>query len=253
MCYEFGPFALDLERGELRKHGLRILHSESAISSPQDSCGAGRPGGWPRGSTAGGVGERCLFVDFEHGLNAAMNKLRRALGDSVESPRYIETLAGRGYRFIGPLVPTVITAPTIAIEAISNLKGSPLETLPPLSAEAISFLPGRHGSRRRPQLPLLRHLALDGASDDPAERDRADRLFSSPFLSRRGRSLRRRSPANPLQSHPMERDWLSRQPAPTAQTSGYVTLARWTCGPCRVPKGRGWSSGRRIAVPSSIR
>jgi len=43
------------------------------------------------------------FVDFEHGLNAAMNKLRRALSDSAENLRYIETVPGRGYRFIGHL------------------------------------------------------------------------------------------------------------------------------------------------------
>ncbi len=43
------------------------------------------------------------FVDFEHGLNAAMNKLRRALGDSAENPRYVETIPGRGYRFVAQL------------------------------------------------------------------------------------------------------------------------------------------------------
>src|SRR3954468_8121531 len=42
------------------------------------------------------------FVDFDHGLNTAVNKLREALGDSAAAPRYIETLARRGYRFVGP-------------------------------------------------------------------------------------------------------------------------------------------------------
>ena len=41
--------------------------------------------------------------DFEHGLNAAVNRLRQALGDSADQPRYIETLPGRGYRFIAPV------------------------------------------------------------------------------------------------------------------------------------------------------
>src|SRR4051812_19533893 len=43
------------------------------------------------------------FVDFDRGLNRAVNKLREALGDNSESPRFIETLARRGYRFIGPV------------------------------------------------------------------------------------------------------------------------------------------------------
>lgn len=43
------------------------------------------------------------FVDFEHSLNAAIKRLRAALGDSARAPRFIETLAGRGYRFIAPV------------------------------------------------------------------------------------------------------------------------------------------------------
>src|SRR5262249_44820567 len=51
------------------------------------------------------------FVDFEGGLNAAINKLRRALSDSAENPRYVETIPGRGYRFIGTLEPTAEPPP----------------------------------------------------------------------------------------------------------------------------------------------
>src|SRR5258708_33118953 len=43
------------------------------------------------------------FVDFDHGLNAAVKRLRDALGDSAENPRYVETLARRGYRFVAPV------------------------------------------------------------------------------------------------------------------------------------------------------
>jgi DNA-binding winged helix-turn-helix (wHTH) protein len=48
---------------------------------------------------------RDTFVDFEHGLNAAVKRLRDALGDSAETPRFIETLPRRGYRFIAPVAP----------------------------------------------------------------------------------------------------------------------------------------------------
>ena len=136
MCYKFGPFALDLERGELRKYGLRIRIQNqpfqvlrTLVERADQVVG--------REDLRQAVWANDTFVDFEHGLNAAMNKLRRSLGDSVESPRYIETLAGRGYRFIGPLKADQ-AAPTIAVEDISNLKGSPPETLPPLPRKRIA-------------------------------------------------------------------------------------------------------------------
>src|SRR6202035_3334815 len=50
------------------------------------------------------------FVDFNHGLNAAVNKLREVLSDSAESPRYIETLPRRGYRFIAIIEPRITPA-----------------------------------------------------------------------------------------------------------------------------------------------
>jgi Tol biopolymer transport system component/DNA-binding winged helix-turn-helix (wHTH) protein len=105
----FGPFEVHTEAGELRKRGIRVrlshqpfqillvllAHAGDVVTREQL-----REEVWGAGT----------FVDFEHGLNAAMNKLRRALSDSPENPRYIETLAGRGYRFIGTLERTQPTA-----------------------------------------------------------------------------------------------------------------------------------------------
>ena len=100
----FGSFEFDRESGELRKHGYKV----KLPSQPGQILGAlvERPCEvvtredlrhrlWP-GITAG---------DFEHGLNAAVNKLRQALGDAADQPRYIETLPGLGYRFIAPVHP----------------------------------------------------------------------------------------------------------------------------------------------------
>jgi TolB-like protein/DNA-binding winged helix-turn-helix (wHTH) protein/Tfp pilus assembly protein PilF len=98
----FGLFEVDLHTGELRKQGLRL----TLKGQPFEVLAMllARPGEmvtreelqkklWP-GDT---------FVDFEHGLNTAVNKLREALGDSAENPRFVETLARRGYRFIYPV------------------------------------------------------------------------------------------------------------------------------------------------------
>lgn len=100
----FGPFEFGPELAELYKHGYKI----KLPAQPGQILGAllMRPGElvtredlrsrlWP------GVGAG----DFEHGVNAAVNKLRQALGDTASEPRYIETLTGRGYRFVAPVYP----------------------------------------------------------------------------------------------------------------------------------------------------
>ena len=98
----FGPFEVNAHTGELRKRGVRVRLSGQPfqillllLAKPGDLVTREelREQLWSDGT----------FVDFEHGLNAAINKLRRALGDSAEHPRYIETAPGRGYRFIGVL------------------------------------------------------------------------------------------------------------------------------------------------------
>jgi TolB-like protein/DNA-binding winged helix-turn-helix (wHTH) protein/Flp pilus assembly protein TadD len=98
----FGTFDLDLETGELRRDGFKLKLQEKPfqmlamlLERPGEvvTREALRERLWPAGT----------FVDFDHGLNTATKKLRQALGDSAESPRFIETLARRGYRFIAPV------------------------------------------------------------------------------------------------------------------------------------------------------
>ena len=98
----FGVFEVDLHTGELRKQGLRIklrdqpfqilllllAHPGEVVSRDELQKQL-----WPADT----------FVDFDRGLNKAVNHLRDALGDSAESPRFIETLPKRGYRFIAPV------------------------------------------------------------------------------------------------------------------------------------------------------
>jgi TolB-like protein/DNA-binding winged helix-turn-helix (wHTH) protein/Tfp pilus assembly protein PilF len=112
----FGVFELDQRTGELRKHGLRI----KLKGQPIDLLAMllEHPGEvvtreelqkrlWPADT----------FVDFEHSLNAAIKRLRAALGDSADSPRFVETLARRGYRFIAPLTQPADDAPPPAAQS----------------------------------------------------------------------------------------------------------------------------------------
>jgi TolB-like protein len=117
----FGAFELDGHAGELRKQGLKIRLQEQPLRVLQMLVA--NPGQlvtreelraalWPSNS----------YVDFDQGLNRAINKLREALEDSAESPRLIETLARRGYRFLGS-----VAADTTQIRSLLVL---PLENLP---------------------------------------------------------------------------------------------------------------------------
>src|SRR6266853_1206310 len=116
----FGPFAFDETSGELRKHGVRMRLEGQPL---QILAALVRQPGQvvTRDEFQNQLWKGGTFVDFDHGLNAAMNRLRQVLGDSADQPRYIETLPGRGYRFVAPVEATVrkpvlVMAPPIAGE-----------------------------------------------------------------------------------------------------------------------------------------
>ncbi len=95
----FGAFELDLRAGELRKNGFRIRLQEQPFQVLQVLLE--HPGEVvTREELQTRIWPSDTFVDFEHGLNNAIKRLREALGDSAERPRFIETRPRRGYRFI---------------------------------------------------------------------------------------------------------------------------------------------------------
>jgi DNA-binding winged helix-turn-helix (wHTH) protein/Tol biopolymer transport system component len=100
--YVFGPFEIDPATGELRKQGLRLKLARQPFQVLVALLE--RPGEVvTREELQNLLWKGSSFVDSDHGLNAAMNRLRQTLGDSADTPRYIETIPGRGYRFIGSL------------------------------------------------------------------------------------------------------------------------------------------------------
>jgi cholera toxin transcriptional activator len=115
----FGIFELDSESGELRKEGraqprlrdqaLRILLM--LLERPRDLV--------TREELRERLWSSDTFVDFDHGLNTAINQLRNALGDSAANPRFIQTLPRRGYRFIAP----VEIAVDVSTTATSRMNG----------------------------------------------------------------------------------------------------------------------------------
>jgi TolB-like protein len=98
----FGSFELDQAAGELRKDGAKVRLQEQPLEVLQILLEL--PGKLiSRDELQRRIWPSDTFVDFDHGINNAIKRLREALGDTAETPRYIETLPRRGYRFIGTI------------------------------------------------------------------------------------------------------------------------------------------------------
>jgi len=95
-----GTFEVDLRAGELRKAGVKLKLTGQPFQVL--AIQLENPGQVVAREELQKRLWRDTFVDFDHNLNAAINKIREVLGDSAESPRFVETLPRRGYRFIAP-------------------------------------------------------------------------------------------------------------------------------------------------------
>jgi TolB-like protein/DNA-binding winged helix-turn-helix (wHTH) protein len=182
----FGVFELDLRAGELRKQGRKIALQEQPFQVLRALLE--RPG---EVVTREKLRERIwpadTFVDFDHGLYNAVKRLREALGDSADAPRYIETLSKRGYRFIGSvdglgLAPRE-TPPTPPARALTDRLLRPLMFgaigAALLAAALVAFRSS--GFRQRilpratpPTIHSLAVLPLENLSGDPSQEYFAD-------------------------------------------------------------------------------
>ena len=181
----FGSFEIDVDAGELRHKGVKIKIQEQPfriLLALLERSG--------EVVTRDDLRERLwasdTFVDFEHSLNAAIKKLRQALGDDADSPRFIETIPKRGYRFIAPVG---AAAPRLA--SILPTPGPPLSqeaVLQPAAATRLGrialitgivaillaiagawFWRGVMLTRPAPAKVMLAVLPFDNLSSDPSE------------------------------------------------------------------------------------
>ena len=160
----FGVFELDFTSGELRKGGVRlrlqgqpyqvlvVLLEHAGQLVTRDEL---RQELWPSDT----------FVDFDHSLNTAINKVREVLGDSASNPRYVETLARRGYRFIAPVQGMEPEAPSGADAAKATPSpgfqfGDPVTGAGPIHPELQIPIPNRKITRTLFALIQVMYLAF---------------------------------------------------------------------------------------------
>ena len=135
--YRFGAFEADTATGELRRKGVRIklnaqpfqvlfllLERHGELLTREEISREL----WPEGT----------FVDYEHGVNSAVNRIREALGDTANNPRFIETLARRGYRFVAPV--ERITLGDDSVARVPDVPAKPFDgpTSPPSDSKTSS-------------------------------------------------------------------------------------------------------------------
>ena len=179
----FGIFEADLDAGELRKNGARVhlqeqpfqvlgvlLERSGQLVSREDICRRV----W---------GER-TFVEFDHALNTAIKKIRIAIGDDAATPRYIETVPKRGYRFIAPIQAQVdVSASPVAPVVLSASAGARWKPIfigavgvtVVLAGIGVLLLGGPRGSDARGASQiLLAVLPFENASGDAAQESLCD-------------------------------------------------------------------------------
>jgi DNA-binding winged helix-turn-helix (wHTH) protein len=130
----FGVFDLDLRTGELRKKGC-LVHLEEQPFQVLAMLLQNAGELVTRDELQARLWSNAVFVDFEAGLNKCVAKIRAALGDLAESPRYVETLKRRGYRFIAAVE-------TIGHEASPPIAASPTAAVSPVTACAVRLIKG---------------------------------------------------------------------------------------------------------------
>jgi DNA-binding winged helix-turn-helix (wHTH) protein len=157
--YRFGVFEADAATGELRRQGIRVklntqpfqllcllLDRPGELLTREEICREL----WPEGT----------FVDYEHGVNSAINRIREALSDTAASPRFVETLARRGYRFVAPVEriaasepPSPIAWPTPDVPAPAEAAQAFVDPVEPSANSSTSILAAPH------ELPKLSYTA----------------------------------------------------------------------------------------------
>lgn len=144
----FGVFEVDPRAGELRKHGLRLKLPEQPLQilivlleKPGEII--------TRDELRNRLWQGDTFVDFDHGLNNAVMKLREVLGDSSENPRFVETVPRRGYRFIVPVEELSLSSPQPEVPEAEAHSGT---GLPEPDPQAQIPLPESQPNRPRPFL-----------------------------------------------------------------------------------------------------